>query len=278
MSKYENASNLISPYVQRTVSKSFELSLMMGEIPGYSTVDKFGENPDIDTGSTPEDICEIGGLYNYDAVGTAPIVSLISDDPADTMDIEVQGLDINGDSVSQTITLTGTTRKALDTPLWRVFRMSNEGTINISGIVYCYIGTGGVPALADRRAVINDGNNQTLMALYTVPKGKVGFLYKGELGASRSNISGEAQTAYYSRRYGKVFKIKKRVNLSNSGSSIFQDKRSFPDIIPSLTDIKLTVESVSSNNMGVFGTFDIMLVDEDLFSEAYLIAIGQPGY
>jgi len=116
------------------------------------------------------------------------------------------------------------------------------------------------------------------MALYTIPKGKVGFLFRGELGASRAATSGESRCAYYSRRFGKVFKIKKRVNLSNSGTSVYQDDRSFPDIIPSLTDIKLRVESVSSNGTGIFGTFDILLIDEGQFNTTYLQAIGQPGY
>jgi len=261
-----------------TGSEPFYLKISKGLIAGHSIVDKFGENPDIDTGTFPEDVWEYGGTYPYDTNGTAPIVSLISDSGSDTMDIVITGLDINGDEAEQTLTLTGTTRVVLTTPLWRVYRMTNVGTVDTVGIVYCYTGTGGVPIAANVRAIIDNGNNQTLMALYTVPKTKVGFLLRGELGGSRSQNAGEMQCAYYSRRFGKIFAIKKRVNITNQGSSIYQDVRSAPDIIPALTDIKLRVESVSSNNSGVFGTFDILLVDEDQFSTAYLTAIGQPGY
>lgn len=256
----------------------FPLAVSNGRYTGYSVVDKFGENPLIDTGTTPEDIWEGGGTYSYDADGTAPIVSLISDDIADTEPIQILGLDIDGNEVEQTITLTGTTRVALTTPLWRVYRMINVGSSDLVGTCYCYVGTGGVPAVADTRAIIDNGNNQTLMALYTIPLGKVGFLYRGELGASRSVSAGESQCAYYSRRYSGLFTIKKRVNLSNAGTSIYQDERSFPDIIPGLTDIKLRVESVSANGMGIFGTFDILLVDEEMYPESFLQAIGQPGY
>jgi len=261
------------------VNSSFELAVTMGQVPGYSTIDKFGENPDIDTDSAPEDIWEGGGLYTYDADGTAPIVSLASDDAADTEPVLVQGLDIEGNEVVQVITLQGTTRTALTTPLWRVYRMSNEGTSDLAGTVFCYTGTGTVPSIGDSevRAVIDNGNNQTLMCTYTIPKGKIGFLYRGELGMSRSRSTGAAQAAYYSRRYGKVFKIKKRVDITNQGSSIFQDRRSFPDVIPALTDIRLSVESVSANNCGVFGAFDIMLVDEDKFPQSFKTAIGQPA-
>lgn len=260
------------------VGQPFNLQVNQGLIAGHSVVDKFGENPSVDTGTTPEDIWEAGGLYNYDADGTAPIVSLISDNILDTQDILITGLDVNGVETEQIITLTGTTRAALTTPLWRVYRMINVSPTNLTGTAYCYIGTGGVPVLADIRAIIDNGNNQTLMALYTVPKGFVGYLYKGELGQSRGQTAGESRLAYFSRRFGGAFTIKKRVNVTNTGSSIYQDTRTFPDVIPSLTDIKLTVESVSGNNTGIFGTFDILLIDETLFPVSFLQAIGQPGY
>ncbi len=265
------------------VSSSFELAVSMGQVPGYSAVDKFGINPTITTTSDPEDIWEGGGLYTYDTNGTAPIVSLASSSASDTEDINVQGLDINGAFVSQTITLVGTTRQALTTPLWRVYRMSNDGTSNLVGNVFCYTGTGAVPSVGDSevRALITNGYNQTLMALYTIPKGKVGFLYRGEIGLEWSgtgffaNPEG-ARAHYYSRRFGKVFKCKKSISVSTAGSSIFQDKRSFPDIIPALTDIRLNVVQVS-DTMGAWGTLDILLVDEDKFSQTYLTAIGQPA-
>lgn len=156
--------------------------------------------------------------------------------------------------------------------------MQNVGVTDLIGTCYCYTGTGGVPALANIRAIIDNGNNQTLMALYTVPRGYVAYLCRGELGQSRGQIAGVTRSAYYSRRYGKVFTIKKRIDTTNQGSSIYQDKRSFPDVIPSLTDIKLTVESVSANNTGIFGTLDILLIEESLFPDSFLQTIGQPGY
>ncbi len=267
-------------YIEETITKTFELSVMMGQQSGYKALDKFGENPEIDTGTDPEDIWEGGGLYTYDANGTAPIVSIASSNSGDAQDIEVTGLDIVGDEVVQTLTLTGTTRVALTTPLWRVYRMANVGTTDVTGNVFCYTGTGTVPSVGDSevRAMITNGNNQSLMALYTVPKGYVGLLHRGEMGMSRKRTSGSAQCSYYSRRYGKVFRVKKRIAITNSGSSVYQDKRSFPDVIPSFTDIRLTVESVDENDIGVFGTFDILLVDESKFSTSYLHAIGQPDY
>ncbi len=262
------------------ISKSFELAVSQGLIPGHSIIDKYGENPDIDTGTGPEDIWEYGGEYIYDPINTAPIVSIVSDDPLDTQLIDIPtGLDITGNERNQTVTLNGTNRVALPIPLWRFNRASNEAGTggNLNGTVYFYTGTGNIPAPSEIRGIINNGNNQTLMSLYTIPLGKVGFLYRGEIGGSRSQNAGAVQSAYYSRRVGKVFKIKKRMDTTNQGTSIYQDKRSFPDPIPALTDIKLRVESVSANNTGVFGTFDILLIDEDQFTPEFLIKIKQPS-
>jgi hypothetical protein len=264
----------------------------MGLLPGISTLDKFGENPDVDTATVPEDIWEGGGEYDYDADGTEPIVSIASDDAGDTdKPIIITGLDAEGNQITQTINtnaVNGTTRVALNIALWRVFRLENDedstdpNSGGLAGNLFCYTGTGSVPSIGDPevRAIIQNGNNQTLMALYTVPKGKVGFLFRGEAGISRVNPTAAVAVngAYFSRRYGKVFKIKKRIDLVSNGSSMYADTRSFKDPIPALTDVKLTILSVSANDVGVYGTFDILLVDEKILDETYLSAIGQPGY
>lgn len=266
----------------RNVGKDWSLQVNQGEIDGYSVVDKFGFNPSIETATDPEDVWEGGGVYTYDADNTAPIVSIASNNGADTQDIEITGLDINGVEVKQTITLTGTTRVALTTALWRVYRMENESATSLTGTVFCYTGTGTVPSVGDPevRAIIDDGNNQTQMALYTIPIGCVGFLYYGELAMEQSSTgfsSNEyANCAYKSRRYGKVFKIKKTIPLNSSGTTIFQDARRFPDVIPALTDIKLSVNEVSAT-MGVSGSFDILLVEDSKLSSAFLTSIGQPS-
>lgn len=266
------------------LSKDFLLAVQQGQVDGYSVMDdKFGENPAITEVSDPEDIWEGGGLYAFDADSTAPIASIASSAGGDAQDIRIIGLDINGAEVEQTIALAGTARQALTTALWRVYRMENEGATDLVGTVFCYTGTGTVPTIGDPevRAVIDNGNNQTLMCIRTVPLGKVGFLYRGEVGINwtgGASSSGDFARLYYkSRRFGKVFKIKKCVSVMTSGDSLYQDERSGPDIIPALTDIRLEIAEVSTS-MGVWGTFDILFVDEDKFSSAYLTAIGQPGY
>lgn len=265
-----------------STSSNFELEVTKGNVAGHSVIDKFGLNPLITPSSDPEDVWEGGGTYTYDANGTAPIVSIASNNAADTQEVIVTGADIDGNEVEQTLTLNGTTRVALTTPLWRVYRIENNGNTNLAGVVFVYTGTGLVPSVGDPevRAIVDNGNNQTLMSLYTIPLGKVGFLYRGELGLEFSGSVGAgtqfARCYYKSRRVGKIFKVKKSISLVNLGSSTFQDKRSFPDIIPALTDIKIVAAEVS-DDMGIWATFDILLVDEDQFTQEYLDKIGQPS-
>ena len=45
--------------------------------------------------------------------------------------------------------------------------------------------------------------------------------------------------------------------MISSGITIYQDRRSFQDIVPALTDIKITKIQASAA-MGMFATFDIL--------------------
>ena len=257
-------------------NRPFELSVVMGLVDGHSFVSKYGENRAVDTTTDPEDAWQYGGLYIYDDWGTAPIVSIVSDNADDTQTILIIGLDVDGYEVYQLITLNGTTRVALTTPLWRVSRMINRGSTDISGTVYCYAGTTDIPGADEVRAIIEGNDNQTQMALNTIPRGKVGFFMRGEVGGSRAQNAGSIQAVIFSRILNSVFLNKKRVDVTAQGTSVYIDKRVFAEPIPALTDIRMNIESVSSNGTGVFASYDILLVDEDKFSAEYLASIGQP--
>lgn len=259
------------------ITSNFLFHVSMGHVKNFSAIDKFGEAGTITTATDPMDVWEGLRLYTYDTNGTAPIARIVSTASGDDQYVAIQGLDINGNLVEQYVTLTGTTPVLLTTPLWRIFRIYNEDDTDFTGTIYAYIDEVIPTAVTDSqvRALVTVGHNQTLMALYTIPKGYVGFLIKGEIGMSRSVTAAIARCAYYSRRYGKVFRVKKRIDVTNSGSSIYQDLRAIPDPIPALTDIRLTVEEVSAT-IGVAGAFDILLVKECEFTETYLTAIGQP--
>ena len=234
-----------------------------GLVSGYSFIQKFGENPDIDTGSTPEDIWDAGGLYTFST--SADIEEIASSDAGDTMDIEVQGLDADWKLITQTVTLTGQTVAPLATPLIRVFRMKNMGSTDIAGIITLGISgmtwVAGVPSNASEiRAQINNGNNQTLMCIYTIPAGKTGYFYGGSVSYSKSSSTGASITLKM-REFGGVFQVKNKGTILGSGTSIWSSKYSFPLSIAEKTDVLIRAEAVETNNTGIGGGFTILLKD-----------------
>ena len=233
----------------------FLLKVAKGEVPGHSIVNKFGQNDSLNS-STYEDIWDGGGVYVYPADGIAPITHLIAHNAADTEPIEVQGLDINGDLVVQTKTITGLTSVALDTPLWRVFRLKNVGTSDLIDNV-CAIDSGDTQDYA----CINNGNNQTLMALYTIPNGKTGYLYQGT-----NNLSGVTRAVAASgklsmRAYGSIFQLKKTFGVNSEGSSFISIQSPLLGKIPTKTDIKVSALG-SATGVSINTTFDILLIDD----------------
>jgi hypothetical protein len=230
------------------------LAIAKGDVTGHTFISKFGQNEDVDTGAF-EDIWDGGGTYNYPADDTAPITHIYSTDASDTEPIEVQGLDIDGNQVTQTKTLTGTTVVALDTALWRVFRMKNQGTSNLVGITHAS-DSGKVVSYSQ---IIN-GNNQTLMALYTIPTGKTGYLVAGSASLVGLTRAYSVDGHMYMRPFGGVFQLKHTFGLSSDGSSTFQHFYKIPLPMSEKTDIRVSAISSASNGV-VNATFDIVLVD-----------------
>lgn len=264
-------------------SEGFAQAVTFGRIPGISYINKYGVNPLVTNATDPEDIWEFGGEYIFDPDSTAPIKYISSSNASDNEPILIEGLDSLGNEISQIIPLNGQNNSNLLTPLWRVYRMTNVGDTDLIGNVYCHIANTtilGVPDSDSVRAYIQSSNNQTLMTIYTIPKGKVGYFYQGELGISFSSVSPAiaqyATCQYQSRRYGSVFTTKKEASMIAS-QGWYVDTRSFPDPIPSLTDIRARVLEVSAD-MGLWASFDILLVDESMFPASFLHSIAQPGY
>lgn len=237
------------------------LDIAIGNRPDYSSMNKFGENPDVDSG--PEDIWDFGGLYNFSA--TADIDSISSDNDTDTQDVMITGLDENWDEVSQTITMTGQTRKDLDTPLIRVYRAINMGTVDIAGNVYIYpdtpLTTGTPTDTTKIRAMIRDGNNQTLMCVYSVPAGKTAYFMAGYVAFSKGKANAVADFSWRARPFGSVFQVKSKIGLSSTGSSTWSYTYGVPVALPEKADIVVRCDAVNTADSAVAGGFDLVLVD-----------------
>lgn len=247
------------------------LAIAKGDVEGTTFVHKFGNAPDVDTADGFVDVwdgvdaaLDTGKIANYTFSTTADIDSISSSDNGDTQDIEIQGLDSNFDLVTQTITLTGQTRKALDTSLIRVFRMKNVGSVDFAGVVYCYVNgaiTLGVPdTAADVRAIVNNGTNQTLMAIYTIPNGKTGYMRDYYASLSKK-VSTTSIIKLIARPTGQVFQTKHIISVASAGSSYVPHKFEEPEVFAAKTDIILQADT-SANDSGISAGFDIVLIDD----------------
>ena len=249
-------------------TEPFELQISRGQISFHKFVHKFGYNPSI--GTSDETIWSEGGLYAYPASASTMYIS--SSSTADTSagtgarTATVSGLDANFDEISETVSLNGQTGVQLNGALnwYRVNRIivntAGSGGAN-AGVLY--VGTeatpsGGIPT--NKYATVAIGDNQTLMCIWTVPRGYTAYLHQKDVSASSS--SGKfAIFTLVARPDGGVFNVKDRVTLANNSTSIpywnpipFSEK----------TDIEVRAEADSSGGtITASATLDITYIKND---------------
>lgn len=109
---------------------------------------------------------------------------------------------------------------------------------------------------------IIDGNNQTQMAIDTIPVGKTGFMIEWWGSLSRA----VAATSIIHLRIGTLAGISYLIQpraMNSTGNTGFSHKNK-SHLIPGGTDVWVEANS-SANNVGVTAGFDIILVDNDQF-------------
>lgn len=236
-----------------TIAEGIHIS--RGAVADTSHINKFGYNSAV--GTSFETITDLGGNQYYPT--SAGVVSVVStdanDDDGDTgaRTVKVQGLDGNYEEISETITLNGTSAVTTTASFLRVFRMrvitagttgTNEGNITAS--------IGG----NDIARISSANGGQTLMAVYTVPKGKTAYLidFHGSL----------------SKNQEAVFMIRTK---NGAESSAWQVKAMFgtfanavhyhypvPIEITEKTDIEVRVKAGATSECG--SIFDLVLVND----------------
>ena len=219
------------------------IPIASGSVTGHSHIHKFGYSDNIASLST---IWDGSNIYAYSTSAGAVTVTSSSTDDVGAV-IEVQGLDASYHLVTQDIVLGATGA----TNLIRVFRArlktpASGETTNI-GIISVNIG-------GDLRAKILAGKGQTLMAVYTVPAGKTGYLL---------NL-----TTSVDKNVEVIYRLIAR-EIDDGGFQIKGQFASFgtpldhnypiPLVFTEKTDIE--VQADAGNTSGGGATFDLILVD-----------------
>ena len=221
-------------------------------------IHKFGSNPEIKNSglsvASPETIWDGSNEYNFPS-DDGENMEIVSTSGSDTQDVVVQGLDENFIDKTWTGTLTGST--AVNIGTWtRIFRAYNDGNANFVGDITINEVGGSTDYLK-----ILDGNNQTLMAIYTIPADKIGYLTRYSLSAqneqSSSSIHFTAQIR--TREFGKVFRVREIVSFGTSHDT--ERVLQFPTKLQPKTDIIFNVVNSDGNNGAVNADFDVALHD-----------------
>ena len=109
--------------------------------------------------------------------------------------------------------------------------------------------------------MINNGNNQTLMTIYTVPAGKTAYVISWYGVLSSAKASSFNNMELKARLFGQVFQLKHTSTLSSAGTSYIQHKFDVPHAFPEKTDFIMFSDS-SVNDNAVSAGFDLVLIDD----------------
>jgi hypothetical protein len=168
--------NNLYEWIKENMSKDFMLEVAAGNVNGHSSVNKFGASSSVADG-VAEEIWDGAAAYTWPTTASITHVRAAVDSAATQgMVIEVQGLDTDYALVMQDATLDGTdstTEVVLTTALRRVFRIKVKDDSSTDQAIWV-----GPTGFATQQAIVQIGNNQTLMAIYTVPAGKTAYITK----------------------------------------------------------------------------------------------------
>lgn len=242
------------------------LKAAAGDIAGVSVVNKFGRASAITTGNTWE-VWDGNVAYVYPTTASITHIRQATDQVGTDggATIEVQGLDASWNLVVQNVDLDGTattTEVVLTTPLIRVFRMKVLENITLAADIW--IGATGVAA-ATAKAIIKAGNNQTLMAIYTVPNGKTAYMTNYY---ATANPGGGAPTTFYVRLWARdnvnnyARQLKHHMGVSADVDAYGRMQHFFNPYykFTQKTDIIIT-GSPSGASVDVSAGFDLILID-----------------
>lgn len=194
--------------------------------PGFSIIDKFGENNNIDTGSTPVDIWSPGGkfIFNDNAIG----MHIISDSADDNVSglgarsIEIIGYSNDNILILETVNMNGLTPVVLNWNYKIITRMkvidSGSSNFNIGNINVFDSSTG---TILQQRIPTEEG--QTLSAIQIIEKNKIGRIKSHYASYSRVGGNNSAQMRLKIKKSNGTIQTKYNIAISVNHSKDVQD-------------------------------------------------------
>lgn len=239
--------------------EEFSINVSLSTVSGMNVMDKFGRNPDIDTGTDPEDLWDRGGLWQAPSVACKhDVKSTDSNDNATgtgARTVEVFGLIANYNQQSEIVILDGTN----NVPTENLYRIIFRKIVRTAGSSGGNIGTLTATSQADGTvtAQIAPGVNQSLMAIYQIPGDKTGLLSQYYVDVNESTGIGTVAFDLLIKPIGEVWQVKHHRGTKD----YIPHKFTFPMLIAAKSLVKLGNIFVSNNNTDVSGGFEVLLID-----------------
>ena len=240
---------IISSISRVGTSEPFELQVSRNQVGWHYPLFKYGYNPLII--NVNETIWDGGGIYSYPASALAMTVTSAGGATDEDVRVTVIGLDTDWKEVQQEVTLDGSGVATTTQTFRRVFRAYVSGDQSPTGNIT--IANGGTTY-----AQITNGENQTLMAVYTVPAGHTFYLTNGTATHGTGTSGGVFMTVRFMlREFGGVFRTATKIDIVES-EVLFPF--TFPLRIPEKSDIEVRAICNKNQNNAVSATFEGVLI------------------
>ena len=226
------------------------LQVSRGLIDGHKRLFKFGHNPLIQ--DVEETIWDGGGLYTYPSSAVAMTVTSGAGATDNDVQVNVGGLDGDYNEVNETVTLAGSGTATTTQTFLRVNRCFIAGSTAPTDDVT--VANGGTTY-----AQITNGENQTLMTVWTVPAGYTAYLMALDATAFTEQNNKVATLRYLTRELNGVFRVKNKFDLF---AAAFHQNFITPEPISEKTDIEFRAVATSSNaDLRVAASMDIIYIE-----------------
>ena len=253
--------NSVGQPVIRTVGGDIYNSINLPA--GFGQIHKFGAVPAMsqDTNGTIWD--ENDTIYPWSTIGAGSTLGVkvvqpnnenttSNDLSGDT--VEIQGLDVNFNVITETVTISGATATTTNT-FYRVYRAIYANTLDVANPKRILIQVGSTTV-----AKLLEGVGQTLMSIYTIPAGFTGYLMRLDVTA-QGTATGSFKL-FVKEFPSPNFGVKHIAEVNGVGGP-YQLEYPIPQSFPEKSDIDARMHTLSNNGRYTC-TFDILLVENAL--------------
>jgi len=230
---------------QQTINWPYGIGVRRGDMPKMSGIDKFGY---LDAASTAyKTVWDGDSIYAYPSSAVAMTVASAAGATDNGVEVTIQGLDGDYNELNETVTLAGTGTATTTGTFLRINRaFVSNGQAATDDI--------GIQNTGVNYAIILSEYQQTLMAVYTVPAGKRGYLVSGNVSVEKSQ---PVVAKLMVRLIGGVFRAQ---GIISTFGVPFQRTWNLPPVFPEKTDIEIRAKAGATTSIAA--GFEVLLEDK----------------